>query len=69
MRHIQANPFPVVLADGRKIVGELCTCGHFRSEHYDTLAFGHGECDQCKCPKYTWTAMVFGRTKPNKDGE
>jgi hypothetical protein len=39
MNHVQANPFPVVLPNGKKVVGELCHCGHFRSEHNDTIAF------------------------------
>ena len=45
------------------IVDELCSCGHRRSQHKDTLAKGHGACDvrlvaKCMCPKFTWVAFL-----------
>jgi hypothetical protein len=67
VKHTQANPFPVTMANGEKVVGELCYCGHFRSEHHDTIAFGHGDCTHCACLKFTWKAMVKGTRKPPKD--
>jgi hypothetical protein len=63
MNHVQPKPFPWLTSNGKLIIGELCHCGHFRSEHHDTIAYGHGKCGQCKCVKYTWKAMVFGTRK------
>ncbi len=58
MKHTAINPFPTQNAKGETITGELCDCGHFRSEHHDTIAYGHGACAHCDCGKYTWTAFV-----------
>lgn len=57
--------FPWTTPKGRVIVDEQCSCGHNRSNHGNTLAPGHGEClrDDCNCRKFTWTEMVFGRTR------
>jgi len=66
MNHTQQNPFPVVMPNGKKVTGELCYCGHFRSEHYDTIAFGHGPCGDCSCKKFTWKAMVMAKSERNE---
>ncbi len=71
------NPFPFVDKEsGATIVDERCTCGHYRSVHVDTAAWGHGACvatvavhdhtGPCKCGKFTWSAWVFQATgKPH----
>lgn len=38
---------------------ELCSCGHRKSEHNDTLARGHGSCKVCGCRKFTWVKFIF----------
>jgi hypothetical protein len=58
------NPFPRIWHNGTVILDELCHCGHLRSEHTDTISFGHGMCERCPCLKFTWFAMV---TKPGKE--
>ena len=40
-------------------VDELCSCGHRKSEHYDTIAVGHGPCKKCNCIKFTWVKFIF----------
>lgn len=59
MKHKAENPFPKLCPSGKIIVDEVCTCGHLRSEHSDTIAFGHGNCGHCFCQKYTWKALLF----------
>ena len=37
------SPFPWTLkTTGQTIIDELCYCGHKRSEHKNTFAYGHG---------------------------
>jgi len=73
LQHLQDSPFPMTLkarVGGHEEVSidEKCTCGHLRSEHYDTLAYGHGSCamaiaadatTMCDCPQFTWTEHIF----------
>ena len=47
MKHIhsQLSPFPYIMPkSGRAVRDEKCACGHVRSDHFDTLAYGHGPC-------------------------
>ncbi len=44
--------------DWSKVKDELCECGHKKSEHGATLVPGHGECNRCKCKKFTWVAFL-----------
>ncbi len=41
----------------RRANDEWCTCAHRRSDHEDTLSWGHGDClvENCECMKFTWT--------------
>lgn len=58
--HIQDCPFPVRTTSGRLVLDESCYCSHYRTDHIDTLAFGHGACEvrECKCRKFTWSKFV-----------
>ena len=51
------------LIDGQQVVDEKCSCGHFRSEHFDRFDIGHGSCGwpKCPCAQFTWVGWV---TKP-----
>ncbi len=60
------NPFPRKLPSGKVQIDERCTCGCLRSQHYDSLAFGHGSCRECICPKFTWSAHVVGAGTKSK---
>lgn len=63
--HPAKNPFPVTRpTDGATIVDERCACGCLRSEHADTIAFGHGLCTECSCPKFSWRGMVIQNGNP-----
>lgn len=36
--------------------GDLCQCGHLRTEH---IGLGNGgSCSECDCPKFTWDRWV-----------
>ncbi len=74
--YVPPNPFPMSLPSGRLIVDEYCRCGHKRSEHGHTVAWGHGECkasatsrngrvhrEECVCQKFTWKASIYGGKK------
>ncbi len=66
IEHTQTSPFPYdwkkAKAPTATIIDEDCACGHRRSDHFDTLAFGHGNCSICgDCQKFTWTAFVQGQ--------
>jgi len=50
----------------RKIIDELCTCGHKRSEHGHSGLPGHGPCRECFCPQYRWKRFIFARRKPQE---
>ena len=54
-------PFPWKRNDGSVVVDELCACGHMRSQHRDSPAWGHAECSGrgCPCCKFTWREFVF----------
>jgi len=53
------------------IVDELCSCGHFKSQHNPTsvdakdggymrtITSHHGDCMMCNCAKFTWKAFIF----------
>ena len=57
--HAVDSPFPMQTKIGN-ILDEYCTCGHLRSKHYDTVAFGHGRCAQplCECQKFSWNCFL-----------
>lgn len=46
----------------------VCTCGHTgdgrNSQHYDTVALGHGACKICTCKKFTWSRWIGLPEKP-----
>jgi len=46
------------LPNGNRIADELCECNHLRSQHWDTLAKGHGACEVCKCKQFTWSGFI-----------
>ncbi|MHA2342905.1 MAG: hypothetical protein ACXADW_13595 [Candidatus Hodarchaeales archaeon] len=42
-------------------VDEMCTCGHLKSSHEDSvygLAKGHDKCKLCDCEKFTWEKFI-----------
>mgnify|MGYP001564770319 CR=1 FL=1 len=48
-------------SNGKLIVDEFCSCGHYRSHHNDNLgglAVGHGNCTECGCKQFTWIESV-----------
>lgn len=56
------------MIDGKKIIDEMCTCGHLQSDHDSSitndatladLTKGHGACAKCECAKYRWAHFVF----------
>ena len=68
-RHRCISPFPKETPLGT-VVDELCRCGHFRSQHVDTVAFGHGMCIACTesnarlaCGRFSWMSFVFAQVK------
>lgn len=58
--HNQESPFPYHSPRGL-VVDEACYCGHKRSHHFDTIAFGHGECRHCDCNKFTWREFTLAQ--------
>lgn len=59
---IPESPFPFTLKSGAVVTDERCTCGSLRSEHENTMAFGHGRRrvgDVITCDKFTWSTWVF----------
>jgi hypothetical protein len=54
--HTAPNPFPFRERETGRLVAvdEQCMCRHLRSEHYDTVAYGHGDCGRCDCQKFSW---------------
>ena len=73
LQHLQDSPFPMHLkarvgGHEETAIDEKCSCGHLRSEHHDTLSYGHGPCAMavspdgsaiCDCQQFTWTGHVF----------
>lgn len=67
--HQQPSPFPFVTPKGATIEDETCQCGRLRSEHGDTIAYGHGASapsplDGSCCARFTFVEFVF-RMPPN----
>lgn len=59
--HAVPSPFPFAVLDVAKpflVTDERCACGALRSEHADTLAFGHGACVFSGCAKFTWVGWI-----------
>ena len=59
IRDVYCNAKPI---DGKRVVDEMCECGHRRSVHEDSLggaALGHGACINCDCPQFTWTGLIY----------
>ncbi len=48
----------------QRIWGEICTCGHRQDQHNDTFAFGHGDCKECDCQKFTWNGFLDYKDEP-----
>jgi len=46
----------IMTTEAQILDNEICTCGHSRLAHTDTLAKGHGACvnSKCRCIKFTW---------------
>jgi hypothetical protein len=40
---------------------DMCSCGHPREDHADTVELGHGGClaHQCECPKFKWVGHRY----------
>jgi len=57
--HDATSPFPAKLPNGKYVVDEKCRCGARRSEHMDTVAYGHGACPPVSCEKFTFVEFVF----------
>ena len=58
--HQQPSLFPRKMPNGRVVLDEVCLCGHLRSEHRDTIAYGHGSCAcACMCERYPRADHVF----------
>ena len=64
MGRTMAYRTPEQEADVTRLTNEMCSCGHSRLLHGDTvggLAKGHGRCfvgserNHCECEKFTWT--------------
>lgn len=53
-----SSPFPYTTSKGVVIVDERCKCDALRSEHGNTLAWGHGACPATGCARFTWVAFV-----------
>lgn len=66
MHHDQQSPFPFTTPKGGTIVDELCSCGALRSEHRDTIAYGHGpriQGDLVVCDRFTFVEFIFALPK------
>jgi hypothetical protein len=65
------SPFPIPTPLGR-IIDERCKCGALRSEHADTVAFGHGPRlgprAELLCARFTWMATIVETTDPYGSG-
>lgn len=55
----RANPFPFHVPYRGVVVDETCTCRHRRTAHNSAGAFGHGDCRNCACTKFTFQRWVF----------
>jgi len=58
--HDVPSPFPFATPHGT-ITNERCDCTHKRTDHLDTVSFGHGRCavDDCACQKFSWASCIF----------
>ena len=59
--HVMLSPFPYIVHNGLRVIDEMCSCSHRRSEHQDTLAYGHGALRDRPnlCKKFTWVSFIF----------
>jgi hypothetical protein len=57
--HDCSSPFPMRTAKGTFVVNERCRCGAKRSEHRDTVAYGHGPCPATRCPRFSFDDFVY----------
>jgi len=48
-----------------KVVGEMCLCGHEKTEH-DGLIHS-GPCKDCSCPRFTWVSFIFAEEDDDDD--
>lgn len=61
------SPFPFTLPTGVVVTDERCKCGALRSQHENTVAYGHGPRlvgdpiagYTTACTRFTWIAHVF----------
>lgn len=56
------TPFPFTMKTGAVVTDERCKCGALRSEHENTIAYGHGARivgDVVTCERYTFVSWVF----------
>jgi hypothetical protein len=63
VNHEVLKLFPRTTNSGLVIVDEKCGCGHFRTQHHDRFAHGHGECSRCECAQFTWIGHVTASRK------
>lgn len=70
MKHRVKSPFPRTTPAGGTVIDEVCTCGHKRSAHDDTVAYGHGRCHMqktCPCQKFSFAERLFDVAKTCPD--
>jgi len=58
--HNLPSPFPYQVIGGA-ILDERCTCGERRSDHEDTVSYGHGGTSDKKCLQFTWAEYIINR--------
>lgn len=56
--HQISSPFPFKRPAGGLITDERCTCGELRSDHVDTMLYGHGPCAESYCAQFTWNEFI-----------
>lgn len=60
VEHTVKSPFPHKAKGGEVVVvDERCMCGGLRSEHKDTIAYGHGPSPQHGCLRFSWVGFVI----------
>lgn len=47
------------------VVGEMCCCGHDKSDHDGLIHAGHCKSDNCDCGQFTWASFIFAEEERN----
>ena len=53
-----------LVASGKIVINEKCSCGAMRTEHEDgraQFAQGHGPCKRTGCREFIWAKNVYKR--------